>query len=125
MTVRRLFAIAAVLAVAACARAPAPVHFFAEGQPQSLADWHVVDVRDGRLVPNDGVLPYDLATPLFTDYAHKLRTVCGASTFPSAPSSARRSTTPCLKQDGARAIPSCAAAMPVSTRAASNLRRCA
>ena len=75
MTVRRLFAIAAVLAVAACARAPAPVHFFAEGQPQSLADWHVVDVRDGRLVPNDGVLPYDLATPLFTDYAHKLRTV--------------------------------------------------
>ena len=59
MTVRRLFAIAAVLAVAACARAPAPVHFFAEGQPQSLADWHVVDVRDGRLVPNDGVLPYD------------------------------------------------------------------
>ena len=72
---RRLFAIAAVLAVAACARAPAPVHFFAEGQPQSLADWHVVDVRDGRLVPNDGVLPYDLATPLFTDYAHKLRTV--------------------------------------------------
>ena len=35
----------------------------------------MVDVRDGRLVPNDGVLPYDLATPLFTDYAHKLRTV--------------------------------------------------
>ncbi len=71
----RSIAIVAVLSVAACARAPAPVHFFAEGQPQSLADWHVVEVRDGKLAPNDGVLPYDLNTPLFTDYAHKLRTV--------------------------------------------------
>jgi uncharacterized repeat protein (TIGR03806 family) len=61
--------------MAACARAPEPVHFFAEGQPASLADWHVVEARDGRLALNDGVLPYDLATPLFTDYAHKLRTV--------------------------------------------------
>ena len=73
--VRRFILIAAALGLAACARAPAPVHFFAEGQPASLADWHVVEVRDGKLVPNDGVLPYDLNTPLFTDYAHKLRTV--------------------------------------------------
>jgi uncharacterized repeat protein (TIGR03806 family) len=73
--VRRFIAIAAALCLAACARAPEPVRFFAEGQPQSLADWHVVDVRDGKLTPNAGVLPYDLNTPLFTDYAHKLRTV--------------------------------------------------
>ena len=73
--VLRAIAIVAVLSVAACARAPEPVHFFADGQPRSLADWHVVDVRDGKLVPNAGVLPYDLNTPLFTDYAHKLRTV--------------------------------------------------
>ena len=73
--VRRSTAIAAVLFLAACARAPQPVHFFAEGQPQSLADWHVLEVRDGKLALNQGVLPYDLATPLFTDYAHKLRTV--------------------------------------------------
>ena len=72
---RRVAAIAAALCVAACARAPEPVHFFAEGQPPSLADWHVVEVRDGKLALNRGVLPYDLATPLFTDYAHKLRTV--------------------------------------------------
>jgi uncharacterized repeat protein (TIGR03806 family) len=71
----RIVAIAAVALLAACIRQPAPVHFFAEGQPRSLADWHVLDVRDGRLAPNAGVLPYDLATPLFTDYAHKLRTV--------------------------------------------------
>ena len=72
---RRSAAIVAVLFVAACVRAPEPVHFFAEGQPQSLADWHVLEVRDGTLALNQGVLPYDLATPLFTDYAHKLRTV--------------------------------------------------
>jgi uncharacterized repeat protein (TIGR03806 family) len=72
---RRSAAIVAVLFVAACVRAPEPVHFFAEGQPKSLADWHVVEVRDGKLALNRGVLPYDLVTPLFTDYAHKLRTV--------------------------------------------------
>ena len=73
--VRRLLAFAAATCMAACARAPEPVHFFADGQPQSLADWHVVEVRAGRLALNDGVLPYDLVTPLFTDYAHELRTV--------------------------------------------------
>jgi len=32
--------------------------------------------KDGPAqVPNDGVYPYDLATPLFTDYAHKFRFV--------------------------------------------------
>ncbi|HSD17675.1 MAG TPA: SO2930 family diheme c-type cytochrome [Thermomonas sp.] len=74
---RRFLAGLLVLALAACARtqAPGPVHFFAEGMPAALADWNVVYVADGRLRLNDGVLPYDLATPLFTDYAHKLRTV--------------------------------------------------
>lgn len=60
---------------AGCARAPQPVHFFAEGKPPRLGDWHLVEVRDGRLAPNEGVVPYDLNTPLFSDYAHKFRTV--------------------------------------------------
>jgi hypothetical protein len=54
---------------------------------------------------NDGVVPYELNTPLFTDYAHKLRTIWMPKgtrrsttrqrllTFPSARSSARRSIT--------------------------------
>src|SRR5258707_10137256 len=29
----------------------------------------------GNLALNDGVVPYDLNTPLFSDYAHKLRTI--------------------------------------------------
>jgi uncharacterized repeat protein (TIGR03806 family) len=61
--------------VAGCARAPQPVHFFPEGRPEHLSDWHVV-FRDGdRLGLNAHVVPYDLNTPLFSDYAHKLRTV--------------------------------------------------
>ena len=43
--------------------------------PERLSDWGLV-VADGKqLVLSDGVVPYDLNTPLFTDYALKLRTV--------------------------------------------------
>lgn len=45
---------------AGCARTPQPVHFFAEGKPPRLGDWHLVEVRDGRFAPNEGVVPYDL-----------------------------------------------------------------
>lgn len=62
-------------ALAGCARAPEPARYFAEGKPAKLGDWHLVEVRGGRLVPNADVVPYDLATPLFSDYAHKFRTV--------------------------------------------------
>ena len=75
---RRLVAgpAACLLAVlAGCARTPAPVAFIAEGRPQHLSDWHLLNVGGGRVTPNAGVLPYDLVTPLFSDYAHKLRTV--------------------------------------------------
>ncbi|MEH6419317.1 SO2930 family diheme c-type cytochrome [Pseudomonas sp. CGJS7] len=52
-----------------------PVRFFADGQPEDLAEWNVLRVAGGRLQLNADVLPYDLNTPLFSDYAHKLRTV--------------------------------------------------
>lgn len=73
---RPLLALAALL-LAGCARAPAPepVRFFADGQPERLAEWNVLYVADGRLRLNARVLPYDLDSALFTDYAHKLRTV--------------------------------------------------
>jgi len=61
--------------LAACHRQMPPVAFHAEGRPAHLSEWHVVAVSDGKLVLNQGVVPYDLNTPLFTDYAHKLRTI--------------------------------------------------
>ncbi len=63
------------MALAACFRAAQPVHFFADGRPAKLSDWQVVYANAGNLVLNQGVVPYDLNTPLFSDYAHKLRTI--------------------------------------------------
>src|SRR5882757_4724904 len=59
----------------ACTRVQDPVHFFPEGRPPNLSDWHVVYADGGNLALNSGVVLYDLNTPLFSDYAHKLRTV--------------------------------------------------
>ena len=61
--------------LASCGGAPTPVQFHASGNPEKLSDWHLLRIADGRLSLNAGVVPYDLNTPLFSDYAHKLRTV--------------------------------------------------
>ena len=60
----------------ACARELPPVVVHAADQaPERLSAWGVV-VADGAYFQlNDNVLPYDLASPLFTDYALKMRTV--------------------------------------------------
>ncbi|MGH8054457.1 MAG: SO2930 family diheme c-type cytochrome [Stenotrophomonas sp.] len=62
-----------LLALAGCGKPQ--VHFFADGQPPTLDEWHVLRIDGGKLQLNEGVVPYDLNTPLFSDYAHKLRTV--------------------------------------------------
>jgi len=49
--------------------------FHSEGNPPSLSDWNVLTVKSGHLTLSDRVTAYDLNTPLFSDYAHKLRTV--------------------------------------------------
>ena len=40
-----------------------------------LSKYHFFEGVLKDLKPNAGVLPYDLASPLFTDYAHKARFV--------------------------------------------------
>lgn len=70
-----LLPLLALATLAGCARTPEPARYFAEGKPARLSDWHLVEARGGRLLPNADVVPYDLATPLFSDYAHKFRTV--------------------------------------------------
>jgi uncharacterized repeat protein (TIGR03806 family) len=71
--------LAFALSVTACARTPsqplvAPT-YFAEDNPATLREWGMVQEFDGQLVLGPRVTPYDLNTPLFTDYAQKLRTI--------------------------------------------------
>jgi uncharacterized repeat protein (TIGR03806 family) len=63
------------LLLAGCSQPAAPVAFHADGNPQRLSEWNVVLASRERLQLNSGVVPYDLNTPLFTDHAHKLRTI--------------------------------------------------
>ena len=75
MRLRGLALLVLVSMLSACKGEDAGVHFFAEGQPRTLSEWRVLRVEEGRLSLNEGVVPYDLNTPLFSDYARKLRTV--------------------------------------------------
>jgi uncharacterized repeat protein (TIGR03806 family) len=72
---RALLIALAALAMSACHRAPRTGLDFAGEFPQRLSEWHLLEQRDGKIVPNEGVTPYDLNSPLFSDYAHKLRTI--------------------------------------------------
>jgi len=64
-----------IAGLAACSPAAETATFFPEEDPQRLSDWRIFDVSGGALELSEGVVPYDLNTPLFTDYAHKLRTL--------------------------------------------------
>lgn len=56
-------------------RATPAVHFYPDTNPAFLSEWGVLSTSKGALRLSKGVVPYDLNTPLFTDYAHKLRTI--------------------------------------------------
>ena len=49
--------------------------YIAEGNPPLLSDWGQVGLVNGDLVLGNDVVAYDMNTGLFTDYAHKLRTI--------------------------------------------------
>ncbi len=78
-------ALATLLSLSACGEregtAPVPdlpliaANYIDAGNPETLREWGQVQRSGGELVLSEGVLPYDLNTPLFSDYAHKLRTV--------------------------------------------------
>ena len=71
----RLFVVAFFCLLAGCGKQnPAVAIHPADEIPEQLSAWGVV-LSDGHYFElNDGVLPYDLNTPLFTDYALKMRT---------------------------------------------------
>jgi uncharacterized repeat protein (TIGR03806 family) len=49
--------------------------FHAEDNPEFLRDWGQLVIADGTLTVGVDVTPYSLNSPLFSDYAQKLRTV--------------------------------------------------
>ncbi len=71
---RRLWGLLVPLLLTACGAEPTAVAFH-EDNPAALSAWNLVTVSDGALTPGEGVLPYELNTPLFSDYALKFRTI--------------------------------------------------
>ena len=63
--------------------APTPPTFHAEQIPRTLSEWGQLRLEGGALVPAPTVEPYDLNLALFSDYAHKLRTVWIAGDEPA------------------------------------------
>jgi uncharacterized repeat protein (TIGR03806 family) len=73
---RKAFVALSFCLLLGCSRQTPPVVVFpAHRTPDQLSAWGVV-LSDGDYFElNENVLPYDLNTPLFTDYALKMRTV--------------------------------------------------
>jgi uncharacterized repeat protein (TIGR03806 family) len=68
--------VSAILLTVACDVAEQPVlSVSADEIPERLSTWRLLIVDGSTLRLNDRVVPYDLNTPLFSDYALKLRTV--------------------------------------------------
>lgn len=72
---RILLALLAVFALGGCTAHPSSVTFHATENPKSLDEWGLFDVKNGRITPRSGMVTYELATPLFSDYAQKWRAV--------------------------------------------------
>jgi len=67
-------AAAGALLLAACGSRGVHAHLH-EPFPERLSAWHLFTGDPAALKPNAGVVPYDLNTPLFSDYATKYRFV--------------------------------------------------
>jgi uncharacterized repeat protein (TIGR03806 family) len=74
-----LLPVAVVLALASfgCSHSNHGVHLHLdEHYPEKLSDWNLfLGHKGNHLIPNQGVVPYDVNTPLFSDYATKVRTI--------------------------------------------------
>lgn len=70
----RFLCIVTLLSLFGCHRAPSP-QFHAQDNPELLSEWGILHVDGGTLRLAEGVQAYRLSTPLFSDYAQKLRTV--------------------------------------------------
>jgi hypothetical protein len=63
-----------LLVISACGSKNVRPHLD-EPFPTRLSAWHLFTGKLSALQPNSGVIPYDINTPLFSDYAAKYRFV--------------------------------------------------
>jgi uncharacterized repeat protein (TIGR03806 family) len=68
-------AVVAAVLLAGCGDHASVRSFNRDAYPQRLSEWGLFELSPGRLSLANGVEPYDLNTPLFTDYAQKLRAI--------------------------------------------------
>ncbi|MBU2099438.1 MAG: hypothetical protein KKD00_11800 [Gammaproteobacteria bacterium] len=75
--IQRIFFLTALLLLSGCSDNHSPQLHSADAAPAELSQWQLMQVNSTvtHLTLNPEVLAYDLATPLFSDYALKLRTV--------------------------------------------------
>ncbi|OED43905.1 hypothetical protein ACH42_08910 [Endozoicomonas sp. (ex Bugula neritina AB1)] len=64
-----------VVLVSGCADKPPLFKPTGDDYPEKLSEWNIYEISRKTLKLNHKVVPYDLNTPLFTDYASKLRTI--------------------------------------------------
>jgi uncharacterized repeat protein (TIGR03806 family) len=70
----RPICLAMILLLCGCSQRPVRSHI-REPYPKRLSEWRLFTATQPALKPNVGVVPYDLNTPLFSDYADKYRFV--------------------------------------------------
>ncbi|WP_417477341.1 SO2930 family diheme c-type cytochrome [Maricaulis sp.] len=75
MGVLRGFLLLIAITLAACGEQDTTPQYHATDNPRLLSEWGQLGIAAGELRLGEGVVPYDLNTPLFTDYALKLRTI--------------------------------------------------
>lgn len=63
------------LALTGCGRRNAVDPHLGRAYPEKLSEWRLFVATRPELKPNSGVFVYDVNTPLFSDYAEKVRTV--------------------------------------------------
>lgn len=71
----RLLGVLILVLVVGCTDTKSTPVFHADSNPTNLSDWNLFKTSSGKLQLTEGVIPYDLNSPLFTDYALKLRTI--------------------------------------------------
>lgn len=75
MAARAALGLAVALILASCQSRRGVQEHLAPPFPGRLSAWRLFTGESARLHPNRGVVPYDLNTPLFSDYADKFRFV--------------------------------------------------